>query len=180
MRAAGVAEIVVVRSADKQGDTLERHLSRAGVGFAINDDPESEMAASIACGVHVIEPSAKAILINPVDHAAVPAPIIRLLIAQWRGGARLVKPVFNTGTPDLRSRGGHPVLVDLSFRGELVNLDPERGLKALFADHVHDVARVAVDSNLIARDMDTWDDYRALHQELFGYEPPTQDFSPAK
>jgi hypothetical protein len=29
-----------------------------------------------------------------------------------------------------------------------------------------------VESPYIARDMDTWDDYRALHREIFGSDPP--------
>jgi hypothetical protein len=32
--------------------------------------------------------------------------------------------------------------------------------------------RVPVSSPFIARDMDTWQDYEALHQEVFGYGPP--------
>jgi hypothetical protein len=32
---------------------------------------------------------------------------------------------------------------------------------------------VAVESPFIARDMDTWDDYRSLFQEVFG-EPPLE------
>jgi len=189
MRAASVSQIVVVRSADSQGEALKRHLSSAQVEFAVNDEPSSEMSSSIACGVRAIGASANGVLINPVDHAAVPAEIIKLVIAEWKRGARLVKPVLGAdagaspdSTPTIQGSGGHPVLVDLSFRDELVNLDTKRGLKALFADHVNDVVRVTVDWNLIARDMDTWDDYRVLHQELFGYEPPVQvpDFPHSK
>jgi CTP:molybdopterin cytidylyltransferase MocA len=66
------------------------------------------------------------------------------------------------------------VLVDLSFRNELLGLDPNGGLKAFFSVHQDQVRRVPVDSNYIARDMDTWDDYRALHQDVFGVPPPEQ------
>jgi hypothetical protein len=44
-------------------------------------------------------------------------------------------------------------------------------LKGFFDAHQDQISRVAVDSNYIARDMDTWDDYRALHQEVFGVLP---------
>jgi molybdenum cofactor cytidylyltransferase len=74
--------------------------------------------------------------------------------------------------PIWKGRGGHPVLVDLSFRRELSSLDPNRGLKAFFEVHRNDVRRLDVNSNYIARDMDTWDDYAALHQEVFGVPPP--------
>ena len=56
--------------------------------------------------------------------------------------------------------------------GLVAVLDPEGGLKALFAAHPDQVRRVAVNSNYIARDMDTWDDYCALHREVFGVAAP--------
>jgi CTP:molybdopterin cytidylyltransferase MocA len=76
-----------------------------------------------------------------------------------------VKPIWN-------QRGGHPVLIDLAFREELLDLDPDAGLKAFFNQRQEQVRRIAVNSNLIARDMDTWDDYVALHQEVFGVPAP--------
>ena len=60
----------------------------------------------------------------------------------------------------------------MRFREELRNLDPKRGLKALFEAKVDQVRRLAVNSNYVARDMDTWDDYCTLHLELFGVLPP--------
>ncbi len=80
-------------------------------------------------------------------------------------GARLV-------VPEYEGRGGHPVRIDLSFRDELMNLDPQRGLRGLFETHREEVLRVAVTSPYVAHDMDQWDDYLALHREVFGTEPP--------
>ncbi len=74
--------------------------------------------------------------------------------------------------PVWQDRGGHPVLVDLAFRAELLRLSSTGGLKAFFATHHSEVTRVAVDSPYIARDMDTWDDYRALHEQVTGNPAP--------
>jgi CTP:molybdopterin cytidylyltransferase MocA len=74
--------------------------------------------------------------------------------------------------PIWQNRGGHPVLVNLSYRTELQNLDPKRGLRALFDAHRDELQRVPVESPYVARDMDTWDDYSALYQEVFGEPPP--------
>ncbi len=65
------------------------------------------------------------------------------------------------------------MLVDLKFRASLLNLDSRRGLRTLFDAHAGEVLRVPVASPYIARDMDTWEDYRALHVEIFGVPPPT-------
>jgi CTP:molybdopterin cytidylyltransferase MocA len=165
LRDGGVETVIVVIGQNARAEFLKAHLAAAGVIIAVNPDSGSEMSASIAAGVGALPASTEAILINPVDHAAVPGEVVRLLIDEWVNGAKLVKPTWN-------ELGGHPVLVDMQFRKELRNLDQERGLKMLFQSHLAQVKRLAVNSDYVARDMDTWDDYRALHLEVFGVPPP--------
>ena len=149
---------------DSRADKLKQHLKDSQVSFAINPDPASEMSASIACGLREIPESARAVVITPADHPAVPAEVVQMLVNEWKNVARLVVPNHN-------GHGGHPVLIDLGFRDELLDLETSRGLKGFFDAHQDEVRRVAVDSNYIARDMDTWDDYSALHREVFGVPP---------
>jgi molybdenum cofactor cytidylyltransferase len=156
-----IQNIVVVLG--HRADEIREHLK--DVTIAINPDSHSEMGASIAIGVRAIRPDAKCVLIALVDHPAVPPGIVSTLIAEWQDGARIVIPTW-------QNRGGHPVLVDLDFRHELAHLDQSGGLRSLFQNHPDDVKRLPVDSPFVARDMDTWDDYRALHEEAFGYPPP--------
>jgi molybdenum cofactor cytidylyltransferase len=125
----------------------------------------SEMNESIACGVRELPEGTKATLIALMDHPAIPADVVSRLITEWERGAKLLIPENN-------GRGGHPVLVDLCYREQLLQLDPQRGLRGLFDTHRAEVRRVPVESPYIARDMDTWDDYRALHREIFGSDPP--------
>ncbi|HEV7683837.1 MAG TPA: nucleotidyltransferase family protein [Pyrinomonadaceae bacterium] len=165
MRRGGVENIVVVIGEGARAEELKAHLIDSEISFAINPDPDSEMSASIACGVRVLPKEIRAVVINPVDHAAVPGEVVARLLYEWQQGARLVKPTWN-------ERGGHPVLIDLEFRDELLGLDPNDGLKSLFNQHRDQVKRISVNSKYIARDMDTWDDYAALHQEVFGDAAP--------
>ena len=164
LRSGGIETVIVVLGQGSGAEELKQQLKDSRVIFAVNPDPASEMSVSIACGLRAIPESAKAVVITPADHPAVPAEVVQLLINEWKNGPRLVIPT-NKG------RGGHPVLIDLGFLDELLSLDPSRGLKGFFDAHRNQVSRVAVDSNYIARDMDTWDDYRALHQEVFGVSP---------
>jgi molybdenum cofactor cytidylyltransferase len=157
----GVDKIIVVLG--HRADEIRRKVS--GVRFALNPDPDSEMGASIALGVSALPETAHATLIALADYPAVPASVISTLLDSWNGGARLVIPTWN-------GRGGHPVLVDLNFRAELANLSESGGLRTLFEAHASEVKRVPVDSPFIARDMDTWDDYRALHLEVTGRPAP--------
>ncbi len=171
LRKGGIETIVVVVGHHAEvlqahlAEVLQAHLANLSVSFALNPDPESEMTASIAAALPKISRGEQATLIALADHPAVPPAVVSTLISEWRNGAKLLIPTW-------QNRGGHPVLIDLRYRAELQNLDPARGLKALFASHQGDVKRVTVDSPFIARDMDTWDDYHALHQEVFGEPPP--------
>lgn len=171
LRGAGIDTIIVV--VGHRAEDLQLHLQDASVTFAINPEPSSEMSASIAFGIRALPPSTKAVVVTPVDHPAVPAEVVSRLVSCWRNGAPLVVPTWN-------GRGGHPVVIDLRYREELLALDSTRGLKALFDAHATAVTRLPVNSPYIARDMDTWDDYASLHEDVFGVLPakahvPAQD-----
>jgi CTP:molybdopterin cytidylyltransferase MocA len=161
LRDGGADTIVVVLG--HRSDDVRRMLS--GVTIALNPDPDSEMSASIAAGVRALPDAAEAILIALADHPAVPPNVVSSLIEAWRGGARIVVPTW-------QGRGGHPVLVDFSFESELLSLDSSGGLRAFLDSHRIEVQRLPVDSPYVARDMDTWDDYTTLHQEVTGKAAP--------
>ena len=166
LRQAGVEDIVVVLG--HRAEELQQTLADLRVAFAFNQDPTSEMGASIACGLRVLLPETKAVLITLTDQPAVPPDVILSIVAEWTSGETLVVPEF-------QGRGGHPVLLDLHFREDLLNLDSSGGLRSFLTVHQEQVRRLPVNSPFIARDMDTWDDYRALHQEVFGVPPANQE-----
>jgi molybdenum cofactor cytidylyltransferase len=159
----GVETLVVVLG--HRADEVREKLKERRVIFALNPDPNSEMGASIAAGLRALSASSAATLIALVDQPAVPPVVISTLIETWQQGARLIVPTWE-------GRGGHPVLVDLSFKPELLNLDAAGGLRSLFDARRHEVKRLPVNSPFIARDMDTWDDYLALHKEVTGKPAP--------
>ena len=160
----GVEEIIVVVG-HRAAEVRER-LAQTPVKFAVNAQPQSEMGVSIARGVESVSDKAEAVLIALVDQPAVPPEVVRRLTDErQRVSASLLIPTHE-------GRGGHPVLIDVKYRDELLKLNPERGLRAFFEKHRAEVSRLAVSSQYIARDMDTWDDYRALHREIFDREPP--------
>ena len=162
LRTAGIENIVAV--VGHRGEEVRAQLKDLNLRFAVNPDPDSEMSASIARGVELVSDSDKALLIALVDHPAVPPDIVTRLINEWHRGAKLVQPEY-------LGRGGHPVLIDLVYRNELLALDPQKGLRALFAAHRKEVRRVHVNSPYVARGMDTWEDYRRLHEDVFGVAP---------
>jgi CTP:molybdopterin cytidylyltransferase MocA len=162
LRRGGVETVIVV--VGHRAEDIKEQLKNSGVTFVVNPDSGSEMSASIVCAVPQLSVETKAVLITPADHPAVPAEVITDLVNEWKQGATLVVPTWI-------DRGGHPVLIDLSFRDELRRLNPHVGLKALFDAHQKQVRRLPVNSSYVARDMDTWDDYCALHEDVFGVPP---------
>lgn len=161
LREGGIRNIVVVigHRADEIRDSIK------DVTFASNPDPDSEMGASIAAGIQALPGATKAVMIALVDHPAIPATVVSDLITEWQNGARLVIPTW-------QGKGGHPVLVDLTYRTELANLDRTGGLRTLLQARQSEVKKLPVDSPFVARDMDTWDDYLALYEEVVGHPPP--------
>jgi molybdenum cofactor cytidylyltransferase len=162
LRAADIQDIIVV--AGHRADDVREKLKNLEVSIVVNPDPDSEMGASIALGVERLPDNGRAAIIALVDHPAVPSTVIKILTGEWRRGAKLVQPAHD-------GRGGHPVLVDLAYRNDLLALDPQSGLRALFAAHRDEVRRVPVESPYVARDMDTWEDYQRLHEDVFGVSP---------
>jgi CTP:molybdopterin cytidylyltransferase MocA len=158
---AGVEQIVVVLG--HRAEDVRKVIKSDQFTFVINPNPDAKMSSSIELGVSAIPEAAEAVLITPVDYPAVPRWIIQSLMENWRGGAKLIQPEF-------QSKGGHPVLIDLTFRHELMNLPEESGLRGFFASHRQEVLRLPVDSPFVAQDIDTWDDYVTLHQAVFGHK----------
>jgi len=124
------------------------------------------MSESIKRGIERTTEDAKCLLIGLVDHPAVSSATIKTIVAAWERGARLVQP-------EHEGHGGHPVLIDFSYRNELLHLDPQTGLRSFFDAHRTEVLRLPVESPYVARDMDTWEDYLALYHEVLGREPAT-------
>jgi len=127
LRSTGIEDIIVV--VGHRAHDVRKQLEDLDVKFAINPDPDSEMSVSIARGVERVGPQAEAVLIALVDQPAVSGEVIRLLIDEWRRArARIIQPEHN-------GRGGHPMLIDLAHRNELLTLHSKRGLRTRFDAH---------------------------------------------
>ena len=164
LQEGGVDEIIVVLG--HRSDKVKERIKHLNVHFAFNSNPESEMGESIACGVRELSLNDGSIFISLVDQPAIPSGVIRKLIqTKQQTDAKLIVPTF-------QNRGGHPVLVDLCLRNELLNLSAQNGLRGLIKNQNDKILRVEVESPFIRRDIDTWEEYRTLYLEIFGVEPP--------
>ncbi|HSA96642.1 MAG TPA: nucleotidyltransferase family protein [Acidobacteriota bacterium] len=134
---------------------IERVGGPAGrVEFAVNEEYERGMLSSVQAGFRALAKDVEAAVVMLGDQPFLPSAVIDEIIAAYReSGKGIVIPAF-------RGRRGHPVLVDLRYRGEVLGLDPGEGLRQLVRAHPEDIREVEAGDGAILRDLDTPEDYK--------------------
>lgn len=147
-----VDRCLVVVGADRRA--VRREAAPRGVEIAVNEDYRQGMLSSIQAGFQALPEEARAAVIMLGDQPFLaPGTVDAVIDAYEAAGCGLVVPAF-------RGRRGHPVLVGLEYRNELLALDPAEGLRALMRAHSRQVRQAAVTDPNILRDLDTPEDYR--------------------
>jgi molybdenum cofactor cytidylyltransferase len=135
---------------------VRRKLETSGVAFTVNEDYTRGMLSSVQAGFKALGKDAEAAVVMLGDQPFLPAKVVDAVVGAYRAsGKGIVIPVF-------RGRRGHPVLVDMKYRVEVLGLDPADGLRQLVRAHPGDVHEVEVDDANILRDLDTPEDYRSV------------------
>ena len=152
--ASMVDRAVAVVGAD--GEAVRARLEPRGADIAVNARFAEGMLTSIQAGLRALPPDAEAAVVMLGDQPFLPPAVVDLVIRGYRvSGRGIVIPVF-------RGRRGHPVLVDLKYRDEVLAFDPADGLRRLLRTHPDDIAEVETDDPNILRDLDTPEDYAGL------------------
>ncbi len=159
-RTARVDLVLVVLGSDR--DAVRAELERvrtdepsrqAELAFAVNENYPEGMLSSIQAGFRALPADAEAAVVMLGDQPFLAARVVDAVVGAFREGGRgIVVPVF-------RGRRGHPVLVDLKYREEVLGLDPSDGLRQLMRAHPGDISEVEVGDANVLRDLDTPADY---------------------
>jgi molybdenum cofactor cytidylyltransferase len=145
---------LVVLGADR--DAVRPKLEPCGVAFAVNEDYRLGMLSSVQAGFRALPGEAEAAVIMLGDQPFLAAPVVDAVIGAYRESRKgIVIPIF-------QGRRGHPILVDLKFRLEVLAIDPVEGLRRLLRAHPEDIGEVETGDANILRDLDTPEDYRGL------------------
>jgi molybdenum cofactor cytidylyltransferase len=124
------------------------------LSFTINEGYMSGMLSSVQAGFRALPKDAKAAVVMLGDQPFLPSAVVDAVIAAYReSGKGIVIPAF-------QGRRGHPVLVDIKYRDEVLALDPTDGLRQLMRAHSGDIQEVDVDDAGILRDLDTPEDFQ--------------------
>lgn len=128
-------------------------VERFSFQVVINPQPEKGMLSSVVIGLNRIPQEAEAVVVILGDQPAVASSLIDLLIIGYRvKGSGIIVPVY-------KQKRGHPVLLDLKYREEISQLNPEIGLRALLRMYPDDVLEIPVNEPAAVLDIDTPEDY---------------------
>jgi len=148
----GVAEVVTVIGAGADRVRAEAHIP-GGVAVVENEIWREGMLSSVWRGLDAAEPlGAEAILLHPVDHPLVSPQTVDRVVAALGEGAFAVVPTH-------LGRRGHPGGFGREALAALRNAPPERGARAVLAEHAHRVVHVEGDPGCLVG-LDTPDQYR--------------------
>ena len=157
--AGGVAEVLVVLG--YQQERLERLLpSHPAVRVVVNPEYRTGRSSSIRAGLAALDPDATDILIVGVDQPT-DREVIRRLIERHHAGRAVLS------IPTWQGKRGHPPLFGRTLLPELWQVsEASEGLKRVVRAHEAEINRVAIDSPLVAVNLNRPEDYEAASRNL--------------
>jgi molybdenum cofactor cytidylyltransferase len=149
--ASRVDHALAVLGSDR--DAVRLKLAPYGVEFAINEDFAKGMLSSVQAGFKALPADAKAAVVMLGDQPFLPAKVVDAIVEAYGESRKgIIVPAF-------RGRRGHPVLIDLKYRDEVLALDPAEGLRRLMHSHPEAIFEAEVEDANILRDLDVPEDY---------------------
>ena len=145
----------------REGDAARQALQGLPLTTVHNPLHTEGMSTSIRTGIAALPPEARAVLVLLGDQPGVgPDLMDAVLEADPEGEADVVVPVYREGP-------GNPVLFRAPVFPELLELEGDRGARAVVERAPGRVLEVTLDRTM-PRDVDTPGDLRRLEEELGG------------
>jgi molybdenum cofactor cytidylyltransferase len=119
----------------------------------INEAYREGMTRSVQTGIAGVSEQSRAVVIALVDQPRIsPNTINRLIDAYEHSRALIVKPRYS-------GQSGHPIIIDLCCRDEILSLGADCGLNKVTRAHASSTLYVDVDCRYVIEDIDTPEDY---------------------
>jgi molybdenum cofactor cytidylyltransferase len=148
---AGISNPLIVLGSDHEA-ILEIIIGHP-VSHCYNENYRNGMLSSVQCGFASLDCKSNAVLILPGDQPMIDADQIKRVMKAWHeSGKGIVMPV-HTG------KRGHPLIVDMRYKQEVMSLPGSIGLRALAERYPDDVMQAETDDPSVLRDIDTQQDY---------------------
>jgi molybdenum cofactor cytidylyltransferase len=155
-----IVDNILSSKADKTLVVLGSHreeifnkISGRPVLTAVNHRYKEGMLSSIQTGFEALPKETLAAIVFLGDQPLIPFSVIDDLIEGYR---RTQKGIL---LPVHKKNRGHPILIDMKYKHEVLTLSPDIGLRALVHGHPEDMLEVEVNSPHILKDIDKPEDY---------------------
>lgn len=165
--ASRVSHTLVVVGRD--ADSIRKELADRPVQFVQNPEPESEMLASVRCGLRELPEGCTGVAIVLGDQPGIKAELIDQLMQTFDvSGRGIVVPVC-------AGKRGHPLVFKTRYRDEILERFDETGLRGLLQAHPEDVYELEIAEPEVFEDLDEPQDYERMNRRLgiFSAVPPT-------
>lgn len=149
--ASPVSDTFVVVGRDEAA--IREALADRPVRFVTNPDTDGEMLSSVRCGLAAMPDDCVAAVVALGDQPDVTRGVIGALVEAFEATGRGIVAPTHAG------RRGHPILVSLLYRDEILTRYGDVGLRGLLHAHAEDVLEVKVPSPDILEDLDEPADY---------------------
>ncbi len=150
---SSVDETIVV--VGHRAEEITDKIAGSPVKIVLNPDYKQGMSTSIIAGLNIIDPKSQAVMLALGDQPLVESRTINHLIDAFK------KHDKGIAVPTHRGKRGHPVIFDIKYKAELLELKGDIGGREIVKNHPDDVLEVPVDSESIISDIDTRDDYQS-------------------
>jgi molybdenum cofactor cytidylyltransferase len=145
---------VVTAESEEQIAAAAAALASVNVTRVPNPDPDCEMLETIRCGLRALPPECEQILVALGDQPALSCELInRLLDESPADPPAIIVPVHG-------HKRGHPVLLHIAFKNDLLTRFDGEGLRGLLQAYPDRVREVPVPAQWMLTDMDCPEDYQ--------------------
>ena len=152
--ASRVGELIVVTG--HRESEVQRAIGDRPVLFAYNPEYKSGMTSSIKRGMRSVSENSRACILALVDQPLIdPKVINRIIEAYEKANPLIVIPTY-------QGKNGHPILLDITLKEEVLRMDSSQGLREVVHAHPGETARVEVSDQRVLEDCDSPEDYERI------------------
>jgi len=135
-------------------EKIKDKIKKFHLKTTVNPNFKKGMLSSVQWGFKALPEKTRAVLVVLGDQPAISTAIIDKIIDAYQKTSKgIVLPVY-------KGERGHPVLIDLKYKGEVESLSHKIGLRGLVYSHPEDIMEVKVESPSILQDIDYLEDYQ--------------------
>jgi len=150
---SSVDETIVV--VGHKAEEITKAITTKPVKIMLNHNYRQGMSTSIIAGLILVDPQSQAVMLALGDQPLVESHTINQLIDAFNSHDKGI------AVPTHRGKRGHPIIFDIKYKAELLEMEGDIGGREIIRQHPDDVLEVAVDSESVISDIDTRDDYHS-------------------